>query len=141
MTEDLPDPVAADSGGVPPLPKPAHYSTESFDLGGDLDLEARLSRPAANPDSEKPTGGDGPAAITSSGPATLAHDDLENPRNWSTRKKVLINIVLCTWVLSLTYASTAYVRASSARSLRVPTPEKPLWLTMLWDPGIFNPRT
>ncbi|GAA5902182.1 uncharacterized protein JCM6883_001321 [Sporobolomyces salmoneus] len=45
---------------------------------------------------------------------TLAPDDPLNPRNWSTSKKVLVNFVLCVWVLSLTYASTAYVVSVAA---------------------------
>lgn len=32
-----------------------------------------------------------------------------DPRNWSTQRKIIYNIILCTWVLALTYASTAYV--------------------------------
>ncbi|KAF7297315.1 MFS transporter [Mycena indigotica] len=42
-------------------------------------------------------------------PTTLAADDPENPRNWKVSKKVIVNIVVCVWVLSLTFSSTAYV--------------------------------
>ncbi|GAA5883715.1 hypothetical protein JCM16303_004787 [Sporobolomyces ruberrimus] len=45
---------------------------------------------------------------------TLAPDDPLNPRNWSTWRKVTVNFVLCVWVLSLTYASTAYVASVPA---------------------------
>ncbi|KAK7029830.1 hypothetical protein R3P38DRAFT_2931580, partial [Favolaschia claudopus] len=48
---------------------------------------------------------------TPNAPTTLAADDPENPRNWSTAKRTLVTIVLCVWVLTLTYSSTCYVRA------------------------------
>ncbi|KDE07235.1 hypothetical protein MVLG_02457 [Microbotryum lychnidis-dioicae p1A1 Lamole] len=57
----------------------------------------------------------GGAAVTNSPPPTvpmapaLAADDPENPRTWAKGKKIYVNFVLCIWVLSLTYASTAYV--------------------------------
>ncbi|KAJ7146047.1 major facilitator superfamily domain-containing protein [Mycena epipterygia] len=75
-------------------------STETLDLAGDLDLEARLTR------TESKTGE--PIKLAH-GPSTLAADDPENPRNWSTARKATVNFVLCLWVLTLTYSSTAYV--------------------------------
>ncbi|GAA5984049.1 hypothetical protein JCM5350_005004 [Sporobolomyces pararoseus] len=50
-----------------------------------------------------------PPSSSTPAPQSLAPDDPLNPRNWSTATKVLANFVLCVWVLSLTYASTAYV--------------------------------
>ncbi|KAJ7153569.1 major facilitator superfamily domain-containing protein [Mycena crocata] len=78
-------------------------STETLDLAGDLDLEARLteSKSEANGDPIKPSPGHGPA--------TLAADDPENPKNWSMARRATINFLLCLWVLTLTYSSTAYV--------------------------------
>ncbi|KAJ6520607.1 major facilitator superfamily domain-containing protein [Mycena vulgaris] len=76
-------------------------STETLDLGGDVDLEARLE--------PKLDSGETLAPTTRHGPHTLAADDPENPRNWSTARRATINFILCTWVLTLTYASTAYV--------------------------------
>ncbi|KAJ7468451.1 major facilitator superfamily domain-containing protein, partial [Mycena latifolia] len=84
-----------------PQPK-VSSSTETLDLVGDLDLEARLESKLGS-QSEKTD------APIKHGPHTLAADDPENPRNWSTARKVTINFVLCVWVLTLTYASTAYV--------------------------------
>ncbi|KAF8147738.1 major facilitator superfamily domain-containing protein [Mycena galopus ATCC 62051] len=43
------------------------------------------------------------------GPQTLAADDYDNPRNWSTARRATINLILTLWVLTLTYSSTAYV--------------------------------
>ncbi|KAJ7075667.1 major facilitator superfamily domain-containing protein [Mycena belliarum] len=77
-------------------------STETLDLAGDVDLEARLESKLGS-SSDKV---DGPI---NHGPHTLAADDAENPRNWSTARKATINFVLCSWVLTLTYSSTAYV--------------------------------
>ncbi|KAL8277994.1 hypothetical protein RQP46_009626 [Phenoliferia psychrophenolica] len=103
-------PAAADEMADPEannrLAKPArgNHSTETFDLAGDLDLEARLGGPAG---AGKEAGDlkEG-VQVVASGPATLPHDDAENPRNWSTPKKVFVNAILCTWVLSLTYNSS-----------------------------------
>ncbi|KAJ7686817.1 major facilitator superfamily domain-containing protein [Mycena rosella] len=92
-TKSAPEPAAS--------PKVSE-STETLDLGGDVDLEARLES-KLDSQSEKT---DGPVRH---GPHTLAADDPENPRNWSTARKATINFVLCAWVLTLTYASTAYV--------------------------------
>ncbi|KAK4703212.1 hypothetical protein P7C70_g3006, partial [Phenoliferia sp. Uapishka_3] len=89
------------------VPEPSRTSFETFDLGGDLDVERQLDA------REKSGAKAGAAALTPPGPVTLAHDDLENPRNWSTFKKVVVNFVLCTWVLTLTYSSTAYVSSLS----------------------------
>ncbi|KAJ7186901.1 major facilitator superfamily domain-containing protein [Mycena filopes] len=71
-------------------------STEKFDLAADPDLEGQFDIKDAS--RTKPRG-----------QATLAADDPENPRNWSTARKAIINAVLCVWVLTLTYSSTAYV--------------------------------
>ncbi|KAJ7764895.1 major facilitator superfamily domain-containing protein [Mycena metata] len=71
-------------------------STETFDLALDPDLEAQLD--LKNAEGTKPMG-----------PATLHAADPENPRNWSTVRKTTINAILCVWVLTLTYSSTAYV--------------------------------
>ncbi|KAJ7186900.1 major facilitator superfamily domain-containing protein [Mycena filopes] len=49
---------------------------------------------------------------------TLAADDPENPRNWSTARKTTITTVLSLWVLTLTYSSTAYVTSSPALMVR-----------------------
>nr|GAT58292.1 MFS transporter [Mycena chlorophos] len=47
-------------------------------------------------------------------PATLAPDDPENPRNWGVPKKIVVNAILCIWVLTLSYSSTAYVASIPA---------------------------
>nr|GAT58295.1 MFS transporter [Mycena chlorophos] len=47
-------------------------------------------------------------------PATLAPGDPENPRKWSVPKKIVVDVVLCVWVLTLTYSSTAYVASIPA---------------------------
>ncbi|GAA5820354.1 hypothetical protein JCM3770_002780 [Rhodotorula araucariae] len=47
-------------------------------------------------------------------PGRLALDDPINPIGWSTSKKILVNAVLNIWVLTLTYASTAYVASIPA---------------------------
>ncbi|KAJ7054751.1 major facilitator superfamily domain-containing protein [Mycena amicta] len=44
-------------------------------------------------------------------PTTMPSDD---PRNWSTARKFVVDLVLCAWVLSLTYSSTAYVASVPA---------------------------
>ncbi|KAJ7629978.1 major facilitator superfamily domain-containing protein [Mycena polygramma] len=46
--------------------------------------------------------------------ATLADDDPENSRNWSTSRRVVISLILCIWTLTLTYDSTAYVASVPA---------------------------
>ncbi|KAF8183767.1 major facilitator superfamily domain-containing protein [Mycena galopus ATCC 62051] len=73
-------------------------SSETLDLAGDLDLEAQLESKLDEKTSSQPHR-----------PTTLAHDDPENPKNWSTFRKVLATVLLCVWVLTLTYSSTAYV--------------------------------
>ncbi|KAF7307831.1 MFS transporter [Mycena kentingensis (nom. inval.)] len=45
---------------------------------------------------------------------TLALDDPQNPINWPKARKIIANFILCTWVLTLTYSSTAYVSSISA---------------------------
>ncbi|KAJ7021438.1 major facilitator superfamily domain-containing protein [Mycena alexandri] len=52
--------------------------------------------------------------IVSSVLTTLAADDPENPRNWSTARKTTTTTVLSLWVLTLTYSSTAYVTSLPA---------------------------
>ncbi|KAJ6482919.1 major facilitator superfamily domain-containing protein [Mycena vitilis] len=81
-------------------------SSETLDLAGDLDLEAQLTLNNSKVDVEKPG--------LLQGPSTLPADDPEHPRNWSTIHKVTVTVVLCVWVLSLTYASTAYVASLPA---------------------------
>ncbi|KAM0789800.1 hypothetical protein ACM66B_006652 [Microbotryomycetes sp. NB124-2] len=56
---------------------------------------------AALPQNEKPV-------------AALSPADPEHPVNFATGRKILINIVLNVWVLSLTYSSTAYVSSVPA---------------------------
>ncbi|KAF7321062.1 hypothetical protein HMN09_00193600 [Mycena chlorophos] len=91
----------------------------------DADLEAKFEKRASGEDAtldaveetrEKemapttPTTPRGPPQM----PATLAPDDPENPRKWSVPKKILVDVVLCVWVLTLTYSSTAYVASIPA---------------------------
>ncbi|KAJ7270864.1 major facilitator superfamily domain-containing protein [Mycena rebaudengoi] len=95
-----------------PATRALSYSTETLDLAGDPDLEAQLANPSqANSILEK--SGDR-TTLPAKGIATLHADDPDNPRNWSTARKVTINIILCTWVLTLTYSSTAYVASLPA---------------------------
>ncbi|KAK7027608.1 hypothetical protein R3P38DRAFT_2938612 [Favolaschia claudopus] len=68
------------------------------------DVEAQLDGDKENVDEKQ-------KLPTPNAPTTLATDDPENPRNWSTAKRTLVTIVLCVWVLTLTYSSTCYVRA------------------------------
>ncbi|KAF7307797.1 MFS transporter [Mycena kentingensis (nom. inval.)] len=89
-------------------------SRESVDLAMDTDLEARLESAGDDgtlAEKGEPTKKTEPAPHR---PATLAPDDPENPRNWSVRKKIIVDIILCVWVLSLTYSSTAYVASIPA---------------------------
>ncbi|KAM0748001.1 MFS general substrate transporter [Meredithblackwellia eburnea MCA 4105] len=119
-------------------------SRETLDLAGDLDLERQLQEPEESddaattsartqleqtPDLEKskpPATPPGPASSPPKilGPQTLAPDDPENPRNWSTSKKVIVDVVLCVWVLSLTYSSTAYVASLTALEKRFNTSQE-----------------
>lgn len=91
---------------------------ESFDLAMDLDLERALSPSSESSDTVVPLDDEKETAAGSTGAdlakmgvgaLTLSADDPENPRLWSTKFKVAVNIALCLWVLSLTYASTSYV--------------------------------
>ncbi|KAJ7042798.1 major facilitator superfamily domain-containing protein [Mycena alexandri] len=84
-------------------PESPNSDSESLDLAGDLDLEAQL-----NLDGSELEGNEKYPAPAHR-PATLAPDDPENPKNWSFVKRATVNSVLCVWVLTLTYASTAYV--------------------------------
>ncbi|KAJ6516767.1 major facilitator superfamily domain-containing protein [Mycena vitilis] len=83
-------------------------SVETFDLAGDLDLEAQLSATSTVTDVE-PNGDALKPGHLAHGPATLPVHDPDNPRNWSTARRATINLILCLWVLTLTYSSTAYV--------------------------------
>ncbi|KAJ6569429.1 major facilitator superfamily domain-containing protein [Mycena capillaripes] len=83
-----------------PQNQESSVSSETLDLAGDLDLEAQLSR-SESKDVEKPA----PAHA----PATLPADDPEIRQTviyWTQT----VTTVLCVWVLTLTYASTAYAR-------------------------------
>ncbi|KAJ7057922.1 major facilitator superfamily domain-containing protein [Mycena amicta] len=68
----------------------------------DTDVEAQLasSRDSSNqtlgdkPEDAKPEDAK-PEAAKPQLPTTLAPDDPENPRNWSTRKKILVDGILC----------------------------------------------
>ncbi|CAK5271161.1 unnamed protein product [Mycena citricolor] len=87
--------------------RPASTSSASettTNLAGDLDLEARF-KDGKDRVGEKSDAQETPAPM----PETLAADDPENPRNWSTASKVTATLVICLWVLTLTYSSTAYV--------------------------------
>ncbi|KAJ6510592.1 major facilitator superfamily domain-containing protein [Mycena sanguinolenta] len=76
-------------------------SVETFDLAGDLDLEAQLTLTEKSDELPKIT--------TAHGPHTLSADDPQNPRNWSSTRRITINLILTVWVCALTYSSTAYV--------------------------------
>nr|GAT58078.1 MFS transporter [Mycena chlorophos] len=95
------------------MESPASYSarTSSETLSvPQTDLEKQLVKPVLAADiAEKLVPEAAPVA-----PATLPADDPENPRNWSTLRKFIFNFILCTWVLSLTYSSTAYVASVPA---------------------------
>ncbi|KAF7361418.1 MFS transporter [Mycena sanguinolenta] len=76
-------------------------SVETFDLAGDLDLEAQLTLTEKSSE---------PTRITSAHePHTLSADDPQNPKNWSSTRRITINLILNIWVCALTYSSTAYV--------------------------------
>ncbi|KAJ7216271.1 major facilitator superfamily domain-containing protein [Mycena haematopus] len=77
-------------------------SIETFDLAGDLDLEAQLTLTESKLDE---TGKTTPAH----GPHTLSADDPHNARNWNSTRKTTVNLILTVWVCALTYSSTAYV--------------------------------
>ncbi|KAF7297331.1 MFS transporter [Mycena indigotica] len=94
-------------------------SRETLDLAGDLDLEGQARRSATlieeSAFSSKDTTEKGKVEdLNPRLPATLAADDPENPRNWSSLRKITVNSILCTWVLTLTYSSTAYVASIPA---------------------------
>ncbi|KAK4056382.1 hypothetical protein OIO90_002525 [Microbotryomycetes sp. JL221] len=52
--------------------------------------------------------------VRSSTPTALPTDDPDHPVNFAQGKKILINLALNIWVLSLTYTSTAYVASLPA---------------------------
>lgn len=81
-------------------------SRETLDLAMDLDLEGQLSLKRTETDDAQPS--------LPQPPVTLPADDPENPKNWSTTRKFTVTTVLCIWVLSLTYSSTAYVTSIPA---------------------------
>ncbi|KAM0748018.1 MFS general substrate transporter [Meredithblackwellia eburnea MCA 4105] len=136
------DELASDSKGFGSNSNKNLQSREALDLAGDLDLERQLQEPndlddaattvevvRGTKDSEKSLPATGPIPASappskSSGPLTLAPDDAENPRNWSTSKKVLVDVILCIWVLSLTYSSTAYVASLTALEKRFNTSQE-----------------
>ncbi|KAF7373345.1 MFS transporter [Mycena sanguinolenta] len=94
----------SDEDGPSTLPheEPAnspHTSSETLDLAMDVDLEAQLESGKVDEKTRGPP----------HGPSTLAHNDPAHPVNWSKSRKVLVTVVLCVWVLTLTYSSTAYV--------------------------------
>ncbi|GAA5938142.1 uncharacterized protein JCM15063_005475 [Sporobolomyces koalae] len=96
-----------------------------FDPGGHLEQQAgpeaieKVDSSSGTVEDLESVGGSGTQAKTIAIPATiLAPDDPLNPRNWSTVKKVIVNFILCVWVLSLTYASTAYVASVGALEQR-----------------------
>ncbi|KAK7055158.1 hypothetical protein R3P38DRAFT_1346207 [Favolaschia claudopus] len=78
---------------------------ETIDLAADLDVEAQLEDRKIN--EKRPS-------HTRHGPSTLAADDPENPKNWTSARRILITIILCVWVLTLTYSSTCYVASLPA---------------------------
>lgn len=103
-------------------------SSDNVCLGMDEDLENQLEGRRSEERLEKEEDGK-PPPVAHHHPATLEADDWESelgrflvavwelmvpadPRNWPVRKKVVFDVIMCTQVLSLTYASTAYVRLS-----------------------------
>ncbi|KAF7321076.1 MFS transporter [Mycena chlorophos] len=87
-------------------------SRETLDLAGDLDVEARARRSRTLLDEPGTCINEEEKMVSL--PATLADDDPESPRNWSTSYKVLVDTILCIWVLTLTYSSTSYVASIDA---------------------------
>ncbi|KAJ6510608.1 major facilitator superfamily domain-containing protein, partial [Mycena sanguinolenta] len=76
-------------------------SVETLDLAGDLDLEAQLTLAEKTDETTK--------INAAHEPHTLSADDPQNPRNWSSTRRITINLILNVWVCALTYSSTAYV--------------------------------
>ncbi|KAM0747475.1 MFS general substrate transporter [Meredithblackwellia eburnea MCA 4105] len=100
---------------IPPLPSPTPTLTPSTssneNLGGktinkeERDLESSLP-PVPSPAPQGPSR------------PTLALDDPENPKAWANGKRWGYDWILCIWVLSLTYSSTAYVSSLTALEKR-----------------------
>ncbi|KAJ7054750.1 major facilitator superfamily domain-containing protein [Mycena amicta] len=86
-------------------------SKESFDLAGDPDLEGQARRSTTSVDRDAK---EKEHVVRPHLPATLSADDPDNPRNWSTLRKIIVDAILCVWVLTLTYSSTAYVASIPA---------------------------
>ncbi|KAF7307830.1 MFS transporter [Mycena kentingensis (nom. inval.)] len=90
----------------------AKVKGETLDLAVDLDLEAQLSDVTQTSFSQNQDTTS--CVVPPRLPATLPLDDPENPKSWSTARKFVVDLVLCTWVLSLTFSSTAYVASLPA---------------------------
>ncbi|PRQ70358.1 Major facilitator superfamily domain-containing protein [Rhodotorula toruloides] len=101
--------------GTPALPSSPTLSGENPDLALDADLEKQLE---GSVEQSSTHGGvastDGVVKGGELVNGRLPHDDPLNPASWPTGKKIIVDIVLCVWVLSLTYASTAYVASLPA---------------------------
>ncbi|BGO96090.1 hypothetical protein NBRC10512v2_007808 [Rhodotorula toruloides] len=105
---------------TPALPSTPTSSVENPDLALDADLEKQLEGSVGQ--SSTHDGAASTDVVVKGGELVngrLPHDDPLNPASWPTGKKIAINsqivdIVLCVWVLSLTYASTAYVASLPA---------------------------
>ncbi|GAA5830567.1 hypothetical protein JCM3766R1_002764 [Sporobolomyces carnicolor] len=116
----------ADPGPSPPrLASQPSLEPTSLELDADLEkhvLDDRaMVRDSVTSTPGSPSTETAVSQPTSSAPVvplTLAPDDPLNPRNWPTWKKIFVNFVLCLWVLSLTYASTAYVASIGAIEAR-----------------------
>ncbi|KAK4331080.1 Polyamine transporter 4 [Rhodotorula toruloides] len=98
--------------GTPALPSSPTLSGENPDLALDADLEKQLE---GSVEQSSTHGGvastDGVVKGGELVNGRLPHDDPLNPASWPTGKKIAM---LCVWVLSLTYASTAYVASLPA---------------------------
>ncbi|GAA6011048.1 hypothetical protein JCM10207_005477 [Rhodosporidiobolus poonsookiae] len=87
-------------------------STVQPDFTLDNDLEKQLESASSSPPDERKAEQLPEPATPAVPPAKL--DASKDPRQWATWKKLLSNAALCAWVLSLTYASTAYVASIPA---------------------------
>ncbi|BGP35817.1 hypothetical protein JCM10296v2_007669 [Rhodotorula toruloides] len=97
---------------TPALPSSPTSSVENPDLALDADLEKQLEGSVGQ--SSTHDGAASTDVVVKGGELVngrLPHDDPLNPASWPTGKKIAI---LCAWVLSLTYASTAYVASLPA---------------------------
>ncbi|GAA6061518.1 hypothetical protein JCM10212_004508 [Sporobolomyces blumeae] len=105
---------ATPSSDPPTFPSPDALDSDLERQAAKLDHVSSSVSPSTS--DQKP---DKDESVSSPEPAkppqtTLAPEDSSNPRNWSLPKKFLCNTILCIWVLSLTYASTAYVASLGA---------------------------